>query len=119
MNGQWKRLEAIYVDPGDHSTMLAVFAAEAARLLLFVESGKPNLGIVQSEDHPRMVRVILEDLNGDHRPEWLLEIASRYGDGFYSTLWHVDAGGRPIFHPFPCPAPPEKPRTPARRHPGG
>lgn len=64
------------------------------------------LSIVQWEDSPGIVRIETFDLDDDGRSEWLLETASRYGDGFYSNLWHVDTGtpgSRPVFTSLPVP----------------
>ena len=67
---------------------LIVYAApDRARLFSFRNGDASPVNILVEEDRPFTSRVETRDLDGDGKPEWLLEVISTYGDGYYSRLW--------------------------------
>jgi len=84
---EWSRLEFVSRDEGG---LMAVYGDGARRLFRFIQAGQPPIDITLATDFARPVQARHIDLNADGKREWLVEIAARYGDGFYAVLWIVD-----------------------------
>jgi hypothetical protein len=89
-SGEWSSLEFTF---RDERGAMAVYGDGPRRMFRFVENGAAPVDIVLGSDWARPAQVRHRDLNGDGTLEWLVEIAARYGDGFYAALWILD--GRP------------------------
>lgn len=85
--GEWSQLEFAF---RDERGLMAVYADGPRRLFRFIQGSEPPLAVVLTSDFAMPVQTRHTDLNGDGRLEWLVEIAARYGDGFYTVLWTVD-----------------------------
>jgi hypothetical protein len=87
----WTDVEAFYRDPADPARTLAVYASESARLFTFAQ---PRVRLHFPTYRPYPIRVLSS--GGD----WFVEIVSIFGDGAYSTLFHVRQDGTVVFHPL-------------------
>jgi hypothetical protein len=85
--GEWSRLEFVF---RDEQGLMAVYADGPRRLFRFIQGARPPANIVLSGDSAVPAKTRHRDLNADGMPEWIVEIAARYGDGFYAVLWVVD-----------------------------
>lgn len=72
---------------GGIDSLVVYAAADQARLFSFRNGAASPVNILVEEDRPFVSRVETRDLDGDGKPEWLLEAVSVYGDGYYSRLW--------------------------------
>jgi hypothetical protein len=87
----WMDVEAFYRDPGDATRTFAVYAAGSERLYDF---SKPGVRLHFPMYAPYVARVM--SLKG----EWIVEVVSIFGDGAYSTLFHVRENGSVAFQPL-------------------
>ncbi len=65
---------------------VAAFSGDRGFVFLFSNAG----AAVVSEGTPIVARAAAADLNGDGKPELVLQLASIYGDGYRTALWIVD-----------------------------
>jgi hypothetical protein len=93
--GEWNHLEFV---SRDERGLMAVYADGPRRLFRFVQGSHPPVNIILASDFAQPVQTRHKDLNADGSEEWLVEIAARYGDGFYAVLWIVD--GRSVAGPL-------------------
>ncbi len=70
------------------------FGQGAARAFRFIGTDGSAAVALANDDDLEVVRIEEADLDGDGRPEWLLEVVGLYGDGYYSELWVVDGRSR-------------------------
>jgi hypothetical protein len=87
----WTEVEAFYRDPADATRTFTVYAAESARLYDF---SQPPVRLYFPMYTPYAARVV------SSKGEWFVEVVSIYGDGTYSTLFHIRADGTAAFHPL-------------------
>src|SRR6185436_4868796 len=69
---------------------MAVWADGSRRLFRFIQGANPPVNVILSSDFALPAQTRHTDLNGDGALEWIVEIAARYGDGFYAVLWVID-----------------------------
>ena len=86
----WTRPEMLVrldVRRGGIDSLVVYAVSDRARLFSFRNGDASPVNILVEEDHPFANQVETRDLDGDGKPEWLLEVVSTYGDGYYSRLW--------------------------------
>lgn len=84
---EWSHLEYVF---RDERGLMAVYADGPRRLFRFIQGTSPPAHIVLGSESARLVQARHRDLNADGVPEWIVELAARYGDGFYALLWIID-----------------------------
>lgn len=89
-------LELLPVPPGHVDFLSAVGqpvpAGATGRLL--GTNGTTSVALAD-DDSLSITRLEEVDLDGDGLPEWVLEVAGLYGDGYYTELWVVDGRNTP------------------------
>ncbi len=87
----WTEVHAFYRDPDNPARTLAVYASGTSRLYAF---SQPSLRLFFPQYMPYPTRVV------SWKGEWFLEVVSIFGDGAYSTLFHITGDGKVAFHPL-------------------
>lgn len=86
VSGEWNQPQTTILDAAH---LLIEFAKDNSKMFTFVARDGQAASVWVQEGAPYVAHAQSIDLDNDGIPEWLLEIVSTYGDGFYSTLWIV------------------------------
>jgi hypothetical protein len=93
LNGVWEGPLVAYratVAPVGGLAALLSFGQGKARAFVLQGTSNKTSVITADDDSLSIVRLEEFDLDGDGLPEWVLELAGLYGDGYYTELWVVD-----------------------------
>ena len=87
---KWDQPDATILSAGTQASGLLVdFGAGESALFTFVSGAGSASHVWIEEGRPYVAQAQTIDLDNDGTPEWLLEVVSTYGDGYYSMLWVV------------------------------
>lgn len=93
LRGAWKGPLAAYrsvsAPAGGLATLLVFGQGKARAFVLQGTNGKTSVAWAD-DDSLSITQLEEADLDGDGLPEWLLEVAGLYGDGYYTELWVID-----------------------------
>ena len=84
---EWNALEFSF---RDDRGLMAVYADGPQRLFRLSREKDVPVDIVLKGDFATPAKVQHTDVNADGAQDWLVEIAARYGDGYYAVLWIID-----------------------------
>ncbi|MBL8217044.1 MAG: hypothetical protein JNK87_40365 [Bryobacterales bacterium] len=87
----YPEVHAFYRNPAGSAQTLTVYGNGPSRLYRF---SQPPLNLVLPDYAPYPLRIEVHDGN------WLVETVSIFGDGAYSTLFHLSPDGAFAFHPL-------------------
>jgi hypothetical protein len=93
LHGDWRGpLTAYSAASAPAGALASMFIFEQGKARAFVLQGTNGTTSVALTDDDSLSIIRLEeaDLDGDGRPEWILEVAGLYGDGYYTELWVID-----------------------------
>ena len=84
---EWSALEFVF---RDERGLMVVYTDGPRRMFRFTGDRNVPVDIVLNGDFALPAQVRHTDINADGAQDWLVEIAARYGDGFYAVLWIID-----------------------------
>lgn len=98
LHGAWQGPLSAYraasAPAGGLAALLSFGQGKSRAFVLQGTNGTTSVALAD-DDSLSITRLEEVDLDGDGLPEWVLEVAGLYGDGYYTELWVVDGRNTP------------------------